>query len=64
MYEYKRLQLGVGKMKRIRQKKVREERKKIKLKKKLNQRQEMEGFKYSGEKESLLLLWWCKVTNV
>ena len=52
-------------MKRIRQKKVREERKKIKLKKKnLNQRQEMEGFKYSGEKESLLLLWWCKVTNV
>lgn len=34
-----------------------------KIKKKLNQRQEMEGFKYSGEKESLLL-WWCKVTNV
>jgi len=33
VYEYKRLQLGVGKMKRIRQKKVREERKKIKLKK-------------------------------
>ena len=52
-------------MKRIRQKKVREERKKIKLEKKLNQRQQMEGFKYSGEKESLLLLlWWCKVTNV